>query len=70
MAGLIMAIESDATSTKITSITAAASAITSPGTFKVDLLFPRNSTYTPQALMPIVFALKQLSFPFSSWLSF
>lgn len=29
-----------------------------PGIFEVDLLFPQNETYTPQALMPIVFALQ------------
>ncbi|EKV10554.1 SSCRP protein [Penicillium digitatum] len=28
------------------------------GTFEVDLISPRNETYTPQALMPIVFALQ------------
>lgn len=28
------------------------------GIFEVDLLFPRNETYTPQALMPIVWALQ------------
>ncbi len=62
MAGLVMAIGSDATSTTTTSATTSAtvavSAIPTPGTFEVDLLFPRNSTYTPQALMPIVFALQ------------
>lgn len=29
-----------------------------PGIFEVDLLFPQNETYTPQALIPIVFALQ------------
>lgn len=29
-----------------------------PGIFEVDLLFPRNATYTPQPLMPIVWALQ------------
>ncbi|BCS02747.1 uncharacterized protein AKAW2_61011S [Aspergillus luchuensis] len=33
----------------------------SPGIFEVDLIFPRNETYTPQALMPIVFALQNPS---------
>jgi hypothetical protein len=36
-------------------------AITAPdngGNLEVDLLFPGNSTYTPQALMPIVFAVQ------------
>jgi hypothetical protein len=28
------------------------------GRLEVDLLFPSNSTYTPQALMPIVFAVQ------------
>ncbi|PYH88502.1 hypothetical protein BO71DRAFT_403796 [Aspergillus ellipticus CBS 707.79] len=28
------------------------------GIFEVDLIFPRNETYSPQALMPIVFALQ------------
>ena len=28
------------------------------GIFEVDLLFPGNSTYTPQPLMPVVFALQ------------
>ncbi|KAH8705985.1 hypothetical protein BGW36DRAFT_20912 [Talaromyces proteolyticus] len=35
-----------------------ATATASPGIFEVDALFPRNETYTPQALMPIVFALQ------------
>jgi hypothetical protein len=35
-----------------------ASVIANPGIFEVDSLFPRNSTYTPQALMPIVFAVQ------------
>jgi hypothetical protein len=48
MAGLMTAKGGDAT----------ASAIPNPGIFEVDSLFPRNSTYTPQALMPIVFALQ------------
>jgi hypothetical protein len=30
----------------------------SPGIFEVDLLFPRNETYAPNPLMPIVFALQ------------
>ncbi|KAJ5595198.1 uncharacterized protein N7459_001406 [Penicillium hispanicum] len=29
-----------------------------PGVFEVDLISPRNATYTPQSLMPIVFALQ------------
>ena len=29
-----------------------------PGIYEVDLVFPRNATYTPQALMPIVFAVQ------------
>ncbi|GKZ96005.1 hypothetical protein CBS63078_6422 [Aspergillus niger] len=33
----------------------------SSGIFEVDLIFPRNETYTPQALMPIVFALQNPS---------
>lgn len=35
-----------------------ASAITS-GIFEVDVLFPRNDTYAPQSLMPVVFALQK-----------
>jgi hypothetical protein len=58
MAGLMITIGGDATSTTTTSATAAVSAIPTPGTFEVDLLFPRNSTYTPQAQMPIVFAVQ------------
>lgn len=50
MAGLMTAMGGGATVN--------ASAIANPGTFEVDSLFPRNSTYTPQALMPIVFALQ------------
>ncbi|PWY76007.1 hypothetical protein BO94DRAFT_538435 [Aspergillus sclerotioniger CBS 115572] len=30
----------------------------SPGIFEVDLISPRNETYTPSALLPIVFALQ------------
>ncbi|GKZ37252.1 hypothetical protein AbraIFM66950_008709 [Aspergillus brasiliensis] len=37
------------------------SADVAPGIFEVDLIFPRNETYTPQALMPIVFALQNPS---------
>ncbi|KAJ5658404.1 uncharacterized protein N7484_002053 [Penicillium longicatenatum] len=33
----------------------------SPGIFEVDLLFPRNATYSPQALTPIVWALQNPS---------
>ena len=40
------------------STTAAAAATLTPSIFEVDLLFPRNETYTPQALMPIVFAMQ------------
>ncbi|KAL7916963.1 hypothetical protein ACQKWADRAFT_317683 [Trichoderma austrokoningii] len=29
-----------------------------PGVFEVDLLFPRNETYAPNPLMPVVFALQ------------
>ncbi|KAM0253118.1 hypothetical protein ACHAQJ_007394 [Trichoderma viride] len=29
-----------------------------PGIFEVDLLFPRNETYAPNPLMPVVFALQ------------
>lgn len=36
----------------------AAIATANAGIFEVDLLFPRNETYAPQALMPIVFALQ------------
>lgn len=32
-----------------------------PGIFEVDLVFPRNATYTPQALTPIVWALQNPS---------
>ncbi|GCB21696.1 hypothetical protein AAWM_04581 [Aspergillus awamori] len=32
-----------------------------PGIFEVDLIFPRNETYSPQELMPIVFALQNPS---------
>ncbi|KAJ5947148.1 hypothetical protein N7466_000163 [Penicillium verhagenii] len=32
-----------------------------PGIFEVDLVFPRNATYTPQALSPIVWALQNPS---------
>ncbi|KGO76980.1 hypothetical protein PITC_004010 [Penicillium italicum] len=35
--------------------------IANPGIFEVDLVFPRNTTYTPQALMPIVWALQNPS---------
>ncbi|KAJ5769041.1 hypothetical protein N7520_003600 [Penicillium odoratum] len=35
--------------------------IASPGIFEVDLVFPRNATYTPQALTPIVWALQNPS---------
>lgn len=35
-----------------------ATATANSGIFEVDLLFPRNETYTPQALMPVVFALQ------------
>lgn len=35
-----------------------ATATANSGIFEVDLLFPRNETYTPQALMPLVFALQ------------
>ena len=35
-----------------------ATATANPDTFEVDLLFPRNATYTPQTLMPIVFAMQ------------
>lgn len=45
MAGLMIAL-ADAT----TSVNA--------GIFEVDLLFPRNATYTPQPLMPLVWALQ------------
>lgn len=34
-------------------------ATTTSGTFEVDVLFPRNDTYAPQALMPFVFALQK-----------
>ena len=45
-----------------TAITASASASLPPGgVFEVDLLFPGNATYTPQALMPVVFALQNPS---------
>ncbi|KAJ5701127.1 hypothetical protein N7488_008675 [Penicillium malachiteum] len=33
----------------------------SPGIFEVDLVFPRNATYSPQALTPIVWALQNPS---------
>ncbi|KAJ5094855.1 hypothetical protein N7456_010716 [Penicillium angulare] len=32
--------------------------MSTPGIFEVDLVFPRNATYTPQGLMPIVWALQ------------
>ncbi|KIN05191.1 hypothetical protein OIDMADRAFT_115589 [Oidiodendron maius Zn] len=51
MAGLMTA--GDASST-----TATPTATPTPGIFEVDLLFPRNTTYTPQELMPIVWALQ------------
>lgn len=35
-----------------------AGAITFPATVEVDLVFPRNDTYTPAALIPIVFAIQ------------
>ncbi|KAL7939414.1 hypothetical protein V8C35DRAFT_286560 [Trichoderma chlorosporum] len=34
------------------------SAITYPAIFEVDLLFPRNETYAPTPLMPVVFAVQ------------
>ncbi|KAJ6095230.1 hypothetical protein N7486_005976 [Penicillium sp. IBT 16267x] len=34
------------------------SILPNPGIFEVDLVFPRNATYTPQALTPIVWALQ------------
>lgn len=38
---------------------AAASTVSADsGIFEVDLLFPRNTTYTPQALMPVVWAIQ------------
>lgn len=40
------------------SLAVAATNITS-GTFEVDVLFPRNDTYAPQAFMPFVFALQK-----------
>jgi hypothetical protein len=46
MAGLMTAGDATATTTL------------TPGIFEVDLLFPRNETYTPQALMPVVFAMQ------------
>jgi hypothetical protein len=48
-------------------------AITAPdniGNFEVDLLFPSNSTYTPQALMPIVFAVQNPTLVFRFGASF
>ncbi|KAJ5259352.1 hypothetical protein N7478_012333 [Penicillium angulare] len=37
--------------------------MTNPGIFEVDLVFPRNATYTPQALMPIVWAVQRPDMP-------
>lgn len=34
------------------------------GIFEVDLLFPRNTTYAPQALMPVVWAMQN---PHLAW---
>ncbi|KAJ5211974.1 uncharacterized protein N7498_003620 [Penicillium cinerascens] len=41
------------------------------GIFEVDLVFPRNVTYTPQALMPIVWALQNPSMapPLASYIT-
>ncbi|KAJ5981972.1 hypothetical protein N7451_012072 [Penicillium sp. IBT 35674x] len=41
------------------------------GIFEVDLVFPRNATYTPQALMPIVWALHNPSMapPLASYIT-
>ncbi|KAF7714142.1 Uncharacterized protein PECH_009002 [Penicillium ucsense] len=43
----------------------------SSGIFEVDLVFPRNATYTPQALMPIVWALQKPSMapPLASYIT-
>jgi hypothetical protein len=38
-----------------------AAGVVYPGIFEVDALFPRNETYTPQTLMPIVFAVQNPS---------
>ncbi|KAF2160251.1 hypothetical protein M409DRAFT_60159 [Zasmidium cellare ATCC 36951] len=35
-----------------------ARAAASPGTFEIDLIFPKNDTYAPVQLMPVIFALK------------
>ena len=41
-----------------TALADASTAAINSGIFEVDLLFPRNVTYTPQALMPIVWAMQ------------
>ncbi|RAK99290.1 uncharacterized protein BO80DRAFT_426578 [Aspergillus ibericus CBS 121593] len=43
----------------------------SPGIFEVDLIFPRNETYAPHTLLPVVFALQNppLAFPVAAWIS-
>jgi hypothetical protein len=42
----------------LTTAVGEASSTSKLGTFEVDSLFPRNATYAPRALMPIVFALQ------------
>ncbi|KAL7924301.1 hypothetical protein ACQKWADRAFT_286390 [Trichoderma austrokoningii] len=45
----------------MTAMSYKSASLTLPATFEVDLLFPRNETYAPSWLMPVVFAIQNPS---------